>query len=88
VRSQTLVKEKDSARSRTPDDGFCGVSRKNKVDKGSRGPEIETWLGAEEGTDPATENDWGLLPFMALTDGAHAYVCPEIPPVPLYVPES
>jgi hypothetical protein len=38
----------------------------------SRGPEVETWLGAEEGTDPATDNDWSLLPFMALTDGAHA----------------
>jgi len=38
------------------------------------GPEIETWLGVEEGTDPAIENDWGNLPFMALSDGAHAYV--------------
>lgn len=28
----------------------------------------------EEGTDPATENDWSLLPFMALADGAHSYV--------------
>jgi hypothetical protein len=36
------------------------------------GPEVETWLGAEEGTDPATDNDWSLLPFMALSDGAHA----------------
>ena len=40
----------------------------------SRGPEVETWLGVEEGTDPAIENDWGNLPFMALSDGAHAYV--------------
>lgn len=35
------------------------------------GPEIEFWI------DPAGEalykrNDWGLLPFMALSDGAHA----------------
>ncbi|KAL7773924.1 hypothetical protein CFE70_003892 [Pyrenophora teres f. teres 0-1] len=36
------------------------------------GPEVETWLGAEEGTDPAIDNDWSLLPFMALSDGAHA----------------
>ncbi|OAL03022.1 LAlv9 family protein [Phaeosphaeriaceae sp. SRC1lsM3a] len=40
----------------------------------ARGPEVELWLGAEEGSDPATENDWGLLPFMALSDGAHASV--------------
>ena len=45
-----------------------------------RGPEVELWLGAEEGADPATENDWGLLPFMALSDGAHAYVCPAVGP--------
>ncbi|KAI1528154.1 Avl9 multi-domain protein [Pyrenophora tritici-repentis] len=38
----------------------------------ARGPEVETWLGAEEGTDPAIDNDWSLLPFMALSDGAHA----------------
>ncbi|KAF2639703.1 LAlv9 family protein-like protein [Massarina eburnea CBS 473.64] len=38
----------------------------------ARGPEIETWLGVEEGTDPAVDNDWSLLPFMALSDGAHA----------------
>ncbi|KAI4635793.1 uncharacterized protein J4E87_000750 [Alternaria ethzedia] len=38
----------------------------------ARGPEVETWLGAEEGTDPAVDNDWSLLPFMALSDGAHA----------------
>lgn len=37
-----------------------------------RGPEVETWFGAEEGEDPAVVNDWGLLPFMALSDGAHA----------------
>ncbi|KAE8394933.1 transport protein Avl9-domain-containing protein [Aspergillus alliaceus] len=36
----------------------------------ARGPEIELCFG-EDGTDPATENDWSLLPFMALSDGAH-----------------
>lgn len=39
----------------------------------ARGPEVEKWFGAEpEGFDPAVEYDWGLLPFMALSDGAHA----------------
>lgn len=42
------------------------------ADENARGPEIELWLGAEEGTDPAADNDWSLLPFMALSDGAHA----------------
>ncbi|OHE98836.1 transporter Avl9 [Colletotrichum orchidophilum] len=37
----------------------------------ARGPEVEMWFGAAEGTDPAIEYDWGLLPFMALSDGAH-----------------
>ncbi|KAL2833090.1 transport protein Avl9-domain-containing protein [Aspergillus pseudoustus] len=36
----------------------------------ARGPEIELCIGPE-GTDPAAENDWSLLPFMALSDGAH-----------------
>lgn len=36
-----------------------------------RGPEVEFWLGAAEGVDPAADNDWSLLPFMALSDGAH-----------------
>ncbi|KAL2813697.1 transport protein Avl9-domain-containing protein [Aspergillus granulosus] len=36
----------------------------------ARGPEIELCIGPE-GSDPAAENDWSLLPFMALSDGAH-----------------
>ncbi|TLS29540.1 hypothetical protein PpBr36_01348 [Pyricularia pennisetigena] len=38
----------------------------------ARGPEVERWFGAPEGFDPAVEYDWSLLPFMALSDGAHA----------------
>ncbi|KAK3897674.1 late secretory pathway protein AVL9 [Staphylotrichum tortipilum] len=38
----------------------------------ARGPEVETWFGVDEGHDPAVEYDWPLLPFMALSDGAHA----------------
>ncbi|KAI5921653.1 transport protein Avl9-domain-containing protein [Camillea tinctor] len=37
-----------------------------------RGPEVEKWFGVSEGQDPAAEWDWSLLPFMALSDGAHA----------------
>ncbi|KAI0176092.1 transport protein Avl9-domain-containing protein [Hypoxylon sp. FL1284] len=37
-----------------------------------RGPEVERWFGVPEGSDPAAEYDWPLLPFMALSDGAHA----------------
>ncbi|KAI1811544.1 hypothetical protein GGS20DRAFT_579010 [Poronia punctata] len=37
-----------------------------------RGPEVEKWFGVAEGRDPAAEWDWSLLPFMALSDGAHA----------------
>ncbi|KAF2970913.1 hypothetical protein GQX73_g2708 [Xylaria multiplex] len=37
-----------------------------------RGPEVERWFGVSEGRDPAVEWDWSLLPFMALSDGAHA----------------
>ncbi|KAH0551250.1 hypothetical protein GP486_007452, partial [Trichoglossum hirsutum] len=35
------------------------------------GPEVESWFGVEDGSDPAIENEWPLLPFMALSDGAH-----------------
>lgn len=38
----------------------------------ARGPEVESWFGAAEGTDPALDYNWSLLPFMALSDGAHA----------------
>lgn len=37
-----------------------------------RGPEIEHCI-ANQGVNPATDNDWSLLPFMALSDGAHLY---------------
>ncbi|KAF9881945.1 transporter Avl9 [Colletotrichum karsti] len=37
----------------------------------ARGPEVEMWFGVPEGSDPAADYDWGLLPFMALSDGAH-----------------
>lgn len=40
-----------------------------------RGPEIEHCIG-DKGTNPATDNDWSLLPFMALSDGAHLYGTP------------
>jgi hypothetical protein len=40
----------------------------------ARGPEVESWFGVEEGVDPAATNGWTLLPFMALSDGAHACV--------------
>lgn len=38
----------------------------------ARGPEVESWFGSPEGTDPAVDYGWSLLPFMALSDGAHA----------------
>ena len=38
----------------------------------ARGPEIEHWIGAPPGHDPAEDNDWGLIPYMALPDGAHS----------------
>ncbi|KAF7113693.1 hypothetical protein CNMCM5793_003049 [Aspergillus hiratsukae] len=37
----------------------------------ARGPEIELCIG-EEDIEIAAKNDWSLLPFMALSDGAHA----------------
>lgn len=36
----------------------------------ARGPEIEHWFGAGD-SDPTAENDWHLIPYMALPDGAH-----------------
>ncbi|KAF2760644.1 hypothetical protein EJ05DRAFT_436352 [Pseudovirgaria hyperparasitica] len=38
----------------------------------ARGPEVESWYGVPPSSDPAHENEWPLLPFMALSDGAHA----------------
>ena len=38
----------------------------------ARGPEVENWFGVADGFDPAVEFGWSLLPFMALSDGAHA----------------
>jgi hypothetical protein len=52
--------------------GGIGGLRNEKADSNPRGPEVESWFGAEEGTDPAVDNEWPLLPFMALSDGAHA----------------
>ncbi|KAF3482549.1 uncharacterized protein GIQ15_05308 [Arthroderma uncinatum] len=37
----------------------------------ARGPEVEFWF-CDDGVDPVQKNDWALLPFMALSDGAHA----------------
>ncbi|EMC96598.1 hypothetical protein BAUCODRAFT_69456 [Baudoinia panamericana UAMH 10762] len=37
----------------------------------ARGPEIEHWIGVPDDVDPAAENDWQLIPYMALPDGAH-----------------
>lgn len=45
----------------------------------ARGPEVESWYGVSEGADPAVDYGWSLLPFMALSDGAHAYAYPSIP---------
>ena len=38
-----------------------------------RGPEVESWFGVPENTDPSVDNDWSFLPFMALSDGAHSF---------------
>lgn len=51
----------------------------------NRGPEVE-WCIGDEGTDATTENDWSLLPFKALSDGAHAYditITPGLPTQPV-----
>lgn len=40
----------------------------------ARGPEVESWFGVDHGVDPAIDFGWSLLPFMALSDGAHASV--------------
>ena len=37
----------------------------------ARGPEIESWYGVSEDSDPVVDNDWHLIPYMALPDGAH-----------------
>ncbi|KAL2415598.1 Late secretory pathway protein AVL9 [Exophiala dermatitidis] len=39
----------------------------------ARGPEVEFWVDPA-GAELAQRNDWSLLPFMALSDGAHAMV--------------
>lgn len=52
--------------------GGCPYRSEITILTAFRGPEIEFWLGVNEGTDPAIDNDWSLLPFMALCDGAHA----------------
>jgi hypothetical protein len=36
----------------------------------ARGPEIQHWFGAGD-SDPTAENDWHLIPYMSLPDGAH-----------------
>lgn len=39
----------------------------------ARGPEIEHWIGTDAAhPDPAEGNDWSLIPYMALPDGAHS----------------
>ena len=53
----------------------------------ARGPEVEQWFGVPAGADPAADNNWQLLPFMALSDGAHAYV-PDLASPRLALPAS
>jgi hypothetical protein len=48
-----------------------------------RGPEVEFWLGGADDVDPAKENDWTLLPFMALSDGAHTWAYKS--PLPVHI---
>ncbi|KAI5308057.1 late secretory pathway protein avl9 [Ascosphaera atra] len=43
----------------------------------ARGPEIELCIG-NEGDEYIHPDDWSLLPFMALTDGAHLYCPPSL----------
>lgn len=42
----------------------------------ARGPEIEHWIGGSPAANPAAnpdvDNDWSLIPYMALPDGAHS----------------
>ena len=41
---------------------------------------MERWFGVDEGSaDPAVENEWSNLPFMALSDGAHRLATPQVP---------
>ena len=65
--------------------GACCVLHRHTADDRNRGPEIETWYGLSEGADPATDNDWSFLPFMALSDGAHTFVHSHVPQVCLFV---
>ena len=51
---------------------FLRETGRHRANLARRGPEIESWFGVEDGTDPAAANDWSFLPFMALSDGAHA----------------
>ncbi|EER36422.1 conserved hypothetical protein [Histoplasma capsulatum H143] len=44
----------------------------------ARGPEVEHCF-CKQGADVLVKNDWSLLPFMALSDGAHAYVSKNAP---------
>jgi hypothetical protein len=37
-----------------------------------RGPEVESWVGVQDGE--AYEKEWPLLPFLALADGAHSVI--------------
>lgn len=48
------------------------VSGMEADDGNTRGPEVENWFGAGESEDPAIDHGWLHLPFMALSDGAHA----------------
>ena len=58
------------ARYFNPWDHTLPLGSANATEK--RGPEVETWIGVEDGSDPASENEWPLLPFMAISDGAHS----------------